>query len=503
MPELTRRGFTGSVVGAGIAAAQIDKRPPNVFFICSDQHNGRIMGPSGHPLAKTPNLDRLAAQGVTFTNAYCGSPVCVPARAALMTGMFPSDVGSYCNSTPFDGRVPTWANRLKDRGYHCWATGKLDLSEGKDYGFVEFKTDHLHSSAPDITSLFRNPLCYRVDKQSQFKGEFRARTRGDEQVVRDTLRFVRQDLKKVQTPWAVYVGLINPHPPFVAHEKYRDLTSLQDITLPRIPPGHLDNMHVAFRLMRNFYLTPNSIPEEDVRSARAAYFALIKELDDSIGQLLDEIDLGNTLIVYTSDHGEMLGEHGLWFKNVLLEDSVRVPLILAGAGLPKDKKIDVPVTHADLVATLVDAGGVNRPRDLRGRSLLPLMHGTAGDHPGYAYSESHSEGNSTGSFMIRKGDWKYIYFSWHDNLLFNLKSDPGELNNLSGKSEFASVEAELHGILTSQVNPDQISERAFQEQDRILKSMVAKHGPQKLYQELVSRLGKGQARALAIKYRKG
>jgi len=486
-----------------MAAAQTDRKTaPNILFICSDQHSGRVMGPSGHPLAKTPNLDRLAAKGVTFTNAYCGNPVCVPARASMMTGMFPSDVGSYCNSTPFDGRVPTWANRLRDHGYQCWATGKLDLSERKDYGFVEFKTDHLHSSAPDITSLFRNPLCYRVDKQSQFKGEFKTRTRGDEQVVRDTVQFVRQNLKRAETPWAVYVGLINPHPPFVAHEKYRSLTPAHDITLPRIPAGHLDNMHVAFRLMRNFYLTPNSIPEEDVRSARAAYLALIKELDDSVGQLMEEIDSQNTLIVYTSDHGEMLGEHGLWFKNVLLEDAVRVPLILAGAGLPEGKKLDVPVSHVDLVATLLECGGVDRPGALRGRSLLPLMRGTSRDQPEYAYSESHSEGNCTGSFMIRKGDWKYIYFSWHDNLLFNLKNDPGELNNLAGKREFASIEAELYGILTSLVKPDEITERAFQEQDRILNSLVAKQGPEKLYQELVSRLGKGQARVLAMKYRK-
>jgi choline-sulfatase len=262
-------------------------------------------------------------------------------------------------------------------------------------------------------------------------------------------------------------------------------------------------MHLAFRLMRNFYLTPNPVPEQDVRSARAAYLALIKELDDYVGQLLENIDSQNTLIVYTSDHGEMLGEHGLWFKNVLLEDSVRVPLIVAGAGLPQGKKFDLPVSHADLVATLLDVARVGRSSDMRGRSLLPFMRGSAGEHPGYAYSESHSEGNCTGSFMIRKGDWKYIYFSWHDNLLFNLKEDPNEWNNLSGKPEFASVETELHATLTSLVRPDEITERAFQTQENLLSRMLAEKGPDKFYQEMVSRLGKGQARALAMKYRKG
>ncbi len=503
MPGLSRRGFGHTVAGAGVSGALgAQKKLPNIVFICSDQHNAKLMGASGHQLARTPNLDRLASRGVTFANAYCGNPVCVPARASMMTGMFPSDAGSYCNSTPFDGRVPTWANLLRDQGYYCWATGKLDFSEGKDYGFVESRTDHLHSSAPDVTSLFRRPLCYRVDKLNQFKGEFRVRTRGDEQLVQDTLKFFRQELPRVRQPWAVYIGLINPHPPFVAHEKYRSLTAARDIPLPNIPSGHLNTMHVAFRLMRNFYLTPNAIPDEDIRSARAAYLALVKELDDSIGLLLDEIDLDNTLVVYTSDHGEMMGEHGLWFKNVLLEDSVRVPLIMAGAGLPQGKRLDTPVTHADLAATLIDIAGMSRPARMRGRSLLPMARGPAGDHPGYAYSESHSEGNCTGSFMIRRGEWKYVYFSWHDNLLFNLKDDPGELNNLWGKREFAALEAELHGILTSLVRPDEVTERAFEEQERILRSLLATEDSSKMYQAMASRMGAGQARTLLRKYRK-
>jgi choline-sulfatase len=496
MSHLTRRRFGQSIVtGVGASALQIraaaagrDSRPPNILFICSDEHNARIA-------AETPNLDRLAARGVTYGNAYCGSPVCVPARASLMTGMFPSDVASYCNSTPFDGRVPTWANRLRDSGYSCWATGKLDLVEGKDYGFEEFHTDHLHSYAPDITSLFRRPLCYRVDKRPQVKGEFKARVRDDDKVVREALEFIKRDLPGRKQPWAMYVGLNLPHPPFVAAEKYRNLASVKNAGLPYIPPGHLERMHLAFRLMRNFYLTTDSIPAEDIISARAAYFALVAELDDYLGRILDAVDPSNTLIVYTSDHGDMLGEHGLWFKNVLLEDAARVPLILAGPGFPPGLKVDTPVTHADLVATILEVAGIGRPSGLRGHSLL------SASHPGYAYSESHSEGNCTGSFMIRKGDWKYIYFSWHDSLLFNLKDDPGEFRNLSGKPEYSSIEGELHGILTSLIKPDEITERAFQAQEAMLKKRFAEMGTEKFYQEMESRLGKGQARTLTMKLR--
>ncbi|HYM12250.1 MAG TPA: sulfatase-like hydrolase/transferase [Bryobacterales bacterium] len=134
--QLSRRRFAagfGAALGGGLVRAARSDRP-NIVFICSDQHSGRVLGCNGHREVRTPHLDRLASLGMNFRNAYCGSPVCVPSRAGFMTGMYPSDVGSYCNSTPFDGRVPTWGNRLRAAGYDCWATGKLDLEAGKDYG---------------------------------------------------------------------------------------------------------------------------------------------------------------------------------------------------------------------------------------------------------------------------------------------------------------------------------------------------------------------------------
>ncbi|MCX6637752.1 MAG: sulfatase-like hydrolase/transferase [Acidobacteria bacterium] len=163
MPDITRRSLIAAagstLAGAGLPAAPA--RRPNILFICSDQHTSAAVGVNGHPIVKTPNLDRLAASGVSFRNAYSGNPVCVPGRASFMTGMYASDVGSYCNSTPFDGRVPTWGNRLKDAGYQCWATGKMDLCKGKDLGFREERTSHGHWTNPDITSLFRMPTCFR------------------------------------------------------------------------------------------------------------------------------------------------------------------------------------------------------------------------------------------------------------------------------------------------------------------------------------------------------
>ena len=482
-------------------------RRPNIVFICSDQHSGlQLMGqPGGEIQARTPNLRRLAEMGVRFTNAYSVNPVCTPARAALMTGRFASDVGSYCNSTPFEGQVPTWGNYLQKAGYSCWATGKLDLTPKADLGFKQVKTDQGHYEKPDITSLFRRPMCYRVDERKQADGTVGDASAHDQRVLETGLSILRNDVPDGGKPWVTYMGFTMPHPPFITSQKYWDMYPPDQVRMPNVPPGYLERLHPVFQTMRRFSMTATPIPEERIRHARTAYYGMISQLDERIGQILDELEkrdeLKNTLVIYTSDHGEMLGEHGLWFKNGLLEGAARVPMILAGAGLPQGKTFDAPVSHVDLVATMLDIAGITRPEGLRGHSLLPMIAGNESLQPEFVYAESHSEGNATGSFMIRKGRWKYIYFSWFgDNLLFDLESDPGEMNNLAGRPEHAGIVQELHGHLTSLVDPDAITERAFEKQERILAAMVQKNTLESFAQALESRLGKGQAMALAHKY---
>jgi choline-sulfatase len=241
-----------------------------------------------------------------------------------------------------------------------------------------------------------------------------------------------------------------------------------------------------------------------VQRARAAYYGMVSELDEHIGMLLDQLErsgeMENTLIVYTADHGEMLGEHGLWLKNVLLENAARVPLILAGAGLPKGRTIETPVSHVDMVATMLDLGGAKKPAGARGVSLVGLANGKADAHPGFTYSESHSESNCTGSFMLRKEDWKYLYFSGDVPLLFNLKDDPGELRNLAGRPETAAIQKELHGRLTSLVDPDAVTRRAFDAQERVLMKMVREMKRDEFYQEISGRLGSAQAWVLTSRH---
>ncbi|HUZ46176.1 MAG TPA: sulfatase-like hydrolase/transferase [Terriglobia bacterium] len=513
MSPISRRGFGKSLLstvmlpaalpGSALSSESAAAGRPNIVFIVCDQHSGRYLGLNGFPLVQTPNLNRLAARGVNFQNCYSNNPVCVPARASLMTGMFASDVDSFGNATPLGPDKPTWGNRLRSQGYYCWATGKMDLTHGADYGFHEVEVSNGHSRNPDITSLFRAPVCMYLPERPQVSGWFRDYQSRDAERARRALQFLRNEAPKLRQPWAAYVGFTMPHPRWIAQRKYVDTYPPGKMPLPVVPLSYLDERPEPFTLLANFHNVSAPISRKRVQRARAAYFGMISELDEHVGSLLDELDRSgeseNTLIIYTSDHGEMLGENGLWFKDVLLENAARVPLIMAGAGLPQGKTITTPVSHVDMVSTMLDIAGVPRPAELRGHSLVPLVHGQGGAKPEFAFSESHSTGNITGSFMIRKGDWKYIYFTGDKPLLFNLKDDPGELNNLGEKPEMAGLVHELHQHLNSLVDPDAVTYRAFDRQHQILMNMVNSLDAESFYKRLLSRMGPAQSRVLTYK----
>jgi choline-sulfatase len=476
---------------------------PNILFICADQHSFRYTGYAGHSMVQTPNLDSIARRGVTMTNAYCGSPVCVPGRASMMTGLYAHETNSFCNSTVWDGSQPTWGTRLHNAGYDCYATGKLDLNEDFDLGFKETDTKNGHHTNPDITSLFRNPLIYRADERSQVDGSPRAARHHDADLAGTAVDFIDNTSATLDRPWAYYVGFSLPHPRFSALEKYWDLYPPEQVDLPSVTDEDLENLHDVYKGLRYFKQLTVPVAEERVRRARAAYYGMITELDEYVGWLLDALDrtgqLENTLVVYTSDHGETLGAHGLWSKNNMYEDSVHVPMLMAGAALPPGVAIDTPVGHVDMVATLLEMAGAERPSGLRGNSLLPLVSGDGGDHPGFAYSECHCSGNLTGTFMVRRGDWKYVHFTWYDGLLFNLADDPDELVNRFDDPGASDVLKELKRILNHQVDTEEVTRRAFDTQARKLNDIVTGKTEGELARVLEGRLGPGQARAVAAR----
>lgn len=499
MTDIPRRTALSALLGSAAGAAP-GRRPPNIVFVFSDQHIGHVLGANGHPAVRTPNLDRLARMGVNYRTTYCNSPLCAPARAAIMSGMFPSDVDSFCNATVFDGRVPAWTNRLQQAGYHCWSTGKLDIKKNHDWGHEAVNTGHSHDQKPDIACLLRNPVCFLPGAREKVDGWYDDEEHPDARLFRDALGFLERRAPSLGKPWAVYVGPHAPHPKWHALTKYREMYPAEKMPLPQMPAGYLERRHPTFQIFANYRQVSLPIPDERVRRIRSVYYGMVTELDAMVGSLMAHLDKtnqwDNTVFVYSSDHGEMLGEHGLWCKNVLLDYSARVPLILAGAGLPKGKVVDTPVSHVDLVATLLDAAGVEKPRGLRGHSVLPLARGEQGSHPGFAYSESHSDGQPTGSFLIRKGKWKYIYFTGDSPLLYDIEKDPGEYHDLAGKLESQPILKELHAHLTSLVDPDAITHRAFDVQEQRLADWVRTTPKEKFYQQCEDRLGGAQTRTL-------
>jgi choline-sulfatase len=312
-------------------------------------------------------------------------------------------------------------------------------------------------------------------------------------------------MPKIKKPWAFYLGLTEPHPKYVALEEYYKMYPEYNVDMPNIPPDHLEVLHPVFQELRRYKRIATPIPEDRIRRARAAYYGMISELDEYVGKIWDELEksgeLENTLFIYTSDHGESLGEHGLWLKNNMYDVATRVPLVMAGAGLPKNINIEAPVAHVDVVATMLEMAGSAAYSKLRGHSLLPVLRGESGNHPDFVYSESHSEGNCTGSFMIRKGNWKYIHFTWYDDLLFNVGEDPGEFNNLIDQPDTADIQTELKRILNSLVDTEEVTLRAFKTQEKMLTDFAEQMSEDQLFDLFKGRLGPGQARALAKKYK--
>jgi choline-sulfatase len=510
--DFTRTLLTGmggallapSVLATAAASpgAPAERRQPNIVFILSDQHSYRYCGFMGHPVVRTPNLDRIATRGAVFRQTYCGSPLCAPSRAGMLSGCYPSDVNSFCNSTTWDGSLPAWPALLRDAGYQTFGCGKLDTDDRFDLGFLHTSgLGNAHATKPDITSFFRRPLCSRIEERGAIDGRPRAVPyQSDAHCTDATLDFIRQQGAQ---PWVTYTGFHLPHPPFVALEEHFQYY-LNRVDLPNIRPGELDDLHFVYQQMRHFKNIATPLPEEGMRRARAAYYAMITELDGFIGRLWDTLEaegqLENTIFIYTSDHGEALGDHGLWFKNNLFEGAARVPLVMAGPGIRAGQVIDTPVAHVDLIRTLLDWGGAKPHPKLRGHSLRPLLRGEPGDHPGWAYSESHSEGNLTGSFLVRKGDWKYLHFTWFDGLLFNLAEDPGELVNRIHDPAAAGVLKDLQAILASQVDPVEVTERGFRTQRKRMDRLAAASSEAQMVEQFRGRLGDGQALVLLGAY---
>ena len=428
---------------------------PNILIFMVDQLAGPFFPDGPADWLHAPNLRALSARSVRFANAYTASPLCAPARAAFMSGQLPSRTGVYDNAAEFRSDIPTFAHHLRRAGYRTALSGKMHfVGPDQMHGFEERLTTDIYPADFGWTPDYRRPG-ERIDWWYHNMGsvtgagvaEITNQLEYDDEVAFHATQKVYDYARAADTrPWMMTVSFTHPHDPYVARRKYWDLYEDCAHLMPQVPtlPFEDQDPH-SRRILNASDWHSYTLTEDMVARSRRAYFANISYVDDKIGQVLAALEATRqeAVIVFVSDHGDMLGERGLWFKMTFFEGSARVPLMICAPGLTPGV-IGHPVSTLDVMPTLCDLAGVALD-DIRpwtdGTSLLPLATGQGGRRAvPMEYAAEASESPMAG---LRKGRWKLILCPLDPDLLFDLEADPQELHNLAPLAEHAATLAEL------------------------------------------------------------
>jgi len=421
---------------------------PNFLIVMVDQLNGTLFPDGPADFLHVPHLRALAARSARFANNYTASPLCAPGRASFMSGQLPSRTGVYDNAAEFTSSIPTFAHHLRAAGYYTCLSGKMHFV-GPDqlHGFEERLTTDIYPADFGWTPDYRKPA-ERIDwwyhNLGSVTGAGVAETTNQMEYDDEVVFLATQKLYQLSRdqddanhrPWCLTVSLSHPHDPYVARKQYWDLYE----HCPALDPetgfiaheeqdAHSQRLYLASDYP-SFEITP-----EQVRRSRRGYFANISYVDDKLGELLDVLRrarmLDDTIILFCSDHGDMLGERGLWFKMSFFEGSARVPLMIAGKGVPAGL-IDAPVSNLDVTPTLCDLAGIDMSAIAPwtdGQSLLPLAEG--GQRTAPVLMEYAAEGSYAPLVAIRDGRYKFVHCELDPPQLFDLEADPLERENLA------------------------------------------------------------------------
>ncbi|HLF90333.1 MAG TPA: choline-sulfatase, partial [Anaerolineales bacterium] len=340
---------------------------PNILFIMADQLAAPVLPFYGHPIVKTPNLSSLAKSGVVFENAYCNSPLCAPSRFSMMAGQYPSRIGAYDNATYFQADVPTFAHYLRMNGYYTCLSGKMHFV-GPDqlHGFEERLTTDIYPSdfgwTPNWEDFENRPSWYHNMMSVVQAGICQTSNQldFDEEVAYHSIRKIN-DLarQEMDRPFFLLVSFTHPHDPFAIPPEYWNRYRHDEIDLPAVPqiPYHELDPH-SQRLFHVCAMGEYAQSEERVLNARHAYYGMVSYIDDKVGQLIQALERADlredTIIIFLSDHGEMLGERGLWYKMSFFEWSARVPLLFHAPGRFAPHRVKQPVSLVDLLPTLTE-----------------------------------------------------------------------------------------------------------------------------------------------------
>ncbi|MBK1670951.1 choline-sulfatase [Rhodovibrio sodomensis] len=445
---------------------------PNILFVMADQVGAPALPIYGHPVMKTPNLERLAAGGTVFENAYCNSPLCSTSRVSMLSGRLASELDAYDNASEFPAAVPTFAHYLRSLGYRTCLSGKMHLV-GPDqlHGFEERLTTDFYpvdfgwtpnwekqweklSFFHNMDSVTKAGVCARsmpidYDDETTYQAQRRlydyARDRADAR------------------PFFMTVSLTHPHDPYATTREYWDRYDDSEIDMPSVPhiPPERRDPH-SRRLFYHYGMHEQEVTDADIVKARHAYYGMTTYVDDKLGQLMDTLERSgmadDTIVIFSADHGDMLGERGMWYKMSFYEWSASVPFVVRHPDVDGGKRVESAMSLIDLFPTLVEFAGGGKPDPecaphLKGQSVAPLLQGDSTGWPDTVYSEYLGEGAAGPCLMVRKGRHKYVYSAGEPDSagdppqLFDLKDDPKELDDRAGRDDYATIEAELKDLV--------------------------------------------------------
>lgn len=457
-------------------------RQPNILILMVDQLNGTLFPDGPAEWLHAPNLKALAARSVRFANAYCPSPLCAPARASFMTGQLPSRTKAYDNAAEFAADIPCYTHHLRRAGYQTALSGKMHFV-GPDqlHGFEERLTTDIYPADYGWTPDYRKPgerIDWWYHNMGSVTGAGVAETTNQLEYDDDVAHFAKQKLYDLSRgidsrPWCLTVSFTHPHDPFVARRKYWDLyEGCAQVAPPdsALPDARLD-AH-SRRLLDSFDRQRFDITPEHIARARQGYFANISYVDDKIGEVLATLKATRqeAVIVFVSDHGEMLGEKGLWFKMSFYEGSARVPLMVSAPGL-EPHLVTTPVSALDVNPTLCDLAGIDMANItpwVDGESLVALARG--GKRTAAVAMEYAAEGSVSPLVCLRDGKWKYTRCLADPDLLFDLEADPHENHNLADDPAHAARLQSLRAMSGARWNLEEFDAevRASQARRRVV-----------------------------------
>jgi choline-sulfatase len=498
MPKLTRRSalrsiaapFAASLLAQQESRAQSSSKPKNVVIIMSDQHRPTALSFLGNTPARTPNIDAFAATAVNFSNCYCSNPVCTPSRASLLTGLYTHNHGAFTNGTPWPFEHKTLAHMFGAAGYMSALIGKMHFVDAQTHGFdyridfndwyqflgpktklyaEELSQANSGSGMPQIDDLWRDfgdpwkDVREKDDRQG-FVSFGRVSKIPEEQqfdafVARESIRFLKQHSGK--QPFFLVTSFLRPHDPFMPSQRFADMFKAEDMQLPP-SYGKVDLATVPAEVKASIERnrpTPELNNPETARRHMAYYYANLAEMDDNVGKVLRtlrELNLENdTIVLYTSDHGEMLGDHKLWQKFQFYESSCRIPLLVRVPGIAGGKTSKTVVSNVDIAATLAELAGVHPLKGKDSHSFAQDLRTPGTTRDTTVFSEYNLR-NPRAKYMVRRGDWKYNFYTHDTPELFNLKDDPQELRNLALVPEFKAKAEELKAQLFAWYKPPEV-----------------------------------------------